>query len=240
MDDDLYRQLYRLEDHHWWFSGRRAVIAALLARAGGVRGALLDAGCGTGRNLQEFGPPGARIGIDPSQDAVDFCHARGLDDVQRADVTELPFADGAFATLMALDVIEHVDDDAGALRELRRVAERGATLIVTTPAYQWLWSHHDETHHHKRRYTRPALLVKLRDAGWLPRDATYFNTVLLPAIGIVRLVARARAPARTDYELTNPRVNSALERVLRAEAAAIRRGASLPAGVSIGISCSAA
>lgn len=240
MEDHVYQQLYDLEDGHWWFRGRRAVLWALLRRAGlPDRPRLLDAGCGTGRNLAEFGRLGTAQGVDPSPQAIDFCRRRGLAGAQVAGIEALPFADAAFDLILATDVLEHVERDDLAAAELRRVAAPGALLVVTVPAYGWLWSQHDDSHHHLRRYTASALRARLGAAGWRPVLETYFNSLLLPPIALVRTLARRRAPrdGRTDYQLTGAPVNRLLELPMRAEAALIARGARFPAGVSIGAVC---
>ena len=148
-----------------------AAAAALLRgrRRAGAR--LLDAGCGTGGNLAAFGPG---RGVDPAPEAVAACRARGLDVVQ-ARLEALPFDDGAFDLVLATDVLEHVDDDVAALRELRRVAAPGAVLLVTVPAHPRLWSAHDVALHHRRRYRRAELLARLRAAGWDPVVVTWWN-----------------------------------------------------------------
>ena len=139
---------------------------------------------------------------------------------------------------MACDVIEHIEDDSAALAELRRVASPASRLLVTVPAYQWLWSHHDETHHHHRRYTRRVLVERAGASGWRPLLATYFNTLLLAPIAAVRAIQRVWPPRdRTNYEATPQRLNRVLELPLRAEARAIERGIDLPAGVSVGLVC---
>jgi SAM-dependent methyltransferase len=238
LEDHVYQQLYDLEDGHWWFRGRRAVLWALLRRAGlPERPRVLDAGCGTGRNLAEFGRLGTARGVDPSPQAIAFCRRRGLGDVAEAGLEALPFADGAFDLILATDVLEHVQLDDVAASELRRVAAPGALLVVTVPAYRWLWSHHDDSHHHLRRYSAPRLRARLSAAGWRPVLLTYFNTLLLPPIALVRLTARRRR--RTDYELTEGPLNRVLELPMRAEAALIERGWRFPAGVSIGAVCRA-
>jgi SAM-dependent methyltransferase len=243
LDDWRYRELYELEDRHWWFRGRRAVIWGLLHRAGlPPSPRILDAGCGTGRNLAEFGRLGAAHGVDPSPQAIAFCRSRGLDGVVEASIESLPFEDASFDLILATDVLEHVPRDDLALGELRRVAAPGARLLVTVPAYQWLWSQHDDSHHHLRRYTAPRLRERLLPAGWRPALETYFNTALLPPIAVVRTLARRRAPrnGRTDYQLTGGALNRLLALPMRGEAALIARGARLPAGVSIGMVCEAA
>jgi len=238
VEDWLYRRLYELEDGHWWFRGRRAVIWALLQRAGlPQRARVLDAGCGTGRNLVELSFLGPSAGVDSSADAVEFCRRRGLHGVQQAALDALPFPDASFDLLVATDVIEHVDDDEAALRELRRVAAPGARLLITTPAYRWLWSAHDDEHQHKRRYTRRALLRRARAAGWSIEIATYFNSLLLGPIALAR--ALPRGPEHNDYDRTPHLLNGALSIPMRLEAALVRRGVRLPAGVSIGLVCRA-
>jgi SAM-dependent methyltransferase len=238
VEDAIYQQLYDLEDGHWWFRGRRAVLWALMRRAGLPEGSrVLDAGCGTGRNLAEFGALGTAQGVDPSPAAIEFCRRRGLTGVTAAGIEELPFEDGAFDLILATDVLEHVERDDLAAAELRRVAAPGAVLVVTVPAYRWLWSQHDDSHHHLRRYTAPALRSRLAAAGWRAEVLTYFNSLLLPPIALVRLLARRRAAQRTDYQLTGGLVNRLLELPMRAEAALIERGARFPAGVSIGMVC---
>ena len=242
MEDAIYQQLYDLEDGHWWFRGRRAVLWALMRRAGLPDGPrVLDAGCGTGRNLAEFGALGTAHGVDPSPQAIDFCRRRGLTEVTAAGIEALPFDDGAFDLILATDVLEHIERDDLAAAELRRVAAPGALLVVTVPAYSWLWSQHDDSHHHLRRYTAPALRGRLVAAGWRPVLATYFNSLLLPPIALVRTLARRRAPrdGRTDYQLTAAPLNRLLELPMRAEATLIARGARFPAGVSIGMVCRA-
>jgi SAM-dependent methyltransferase len=243
LEEHIYEQLYALEDEHWWFRGRRAVMWALLGHAHAAASPrVLDAGCGTGRNLAEYGSAGRAEGVDPSASAVAFCHARGLQGVTQGEIEALPFDDGSFDLILATDVLEHVERDDAALAELRRVAAPGARLLVTVPAYRWLWSQHDDSHHHLRRYTAPVLAERARRAGWEPVRRTYFNTLLLPPIALVRLLARRRGHegGRTDYELTRGAVHRALELPMRLEAGLIRRGLRLPAGVSIGMVCRAA
>jgi SAM-dependent methyltransferase len=238
MDAAVYDQLRAMEERHWWFRGRRAVIWALIRRAGFAGGGrLLDAGCGTGRNLVELGHLAAAEGVDSSAVAIECCRRRGLDGVRIGSLDALPFEASRFDLLLATDVLEHLADDDAGLRELHRVAAPGGILVITVPAYGWLWSQHDETHHHHRRYTRRLLTRRAERAGWAVELATYFNTALLPPIAAGRRLRRSAGDARNDYELTGGLVNSLLEWPMRAEAALIARGGTLPAGVSIGMVC---
>jgi len=241
MDEQIYTEMYEMEERHWWFRGRRAVLWALV-ECTGTRQAreVLDAGCGTGRNLVEFGALGNSAGVDPSPEAVDFCRRRGLANVEEAGLESLPFEDDRFDLIFACDVLEHIERDDLALSELLRVSAPDARLVITVPAYGWLWSQHDDSHHHKRRYTLPRLRERAIGCGWQPRLATYFNSVLLPPIAAVRAVQRFRpAPRRTDYELTPAPLNALLEMPMRAEARLIAGGRRLPAGLSVGAVCRA-
>ncbi|HEX2084319.1 MAG TPA: class I SAM-dependent methyltransferase [Solirubrobacteraceae bacterium] len=232
MRPDAYAEMAALEDRHWWFRGRRDLLRALLRRAGvdPRRTRVLDAGCGTGRNLAEFGG----VGVDPAPEAVAACRARGLDVVQ-APLEALPFGDASFDLLLATDVLEHVDDDVAALRELRRVAAPGALLLVTVPAHPRLWSAHDEALHHRRRYRRAELLARVRAAGWEPVVTTWWNAFLLPPIAAARLVRRRSGG--TDHGRTPAWADGLLRLPLALEARLVGRGLRLPAGVSLALAC---
>jgi SAM-dependent methyltransferase len=229
-----------MEDRHWWFRSRRRVIWALLDRAEvGPSPRILDAGCGTGRNLAEFGRLGAAEGVDISAQAVEFCRQRGLPGVREAVIEDLPFEDARFDLIFATDVIEHLPEDLPALGELRRVATPEARLVVTVPAYNWLWSEHDRSYHHYRRYTRPVLRERMRAGGWEPTIDTYFYSSLLAPVAAVRLLQRLRTNGngRPDLKKSPGALDRLLELPVRGEANLIRRGVSLPAGVSLGMVC---
>ena len=236
MDEQYYPLVHAVEDRHWWFRGRRQVVDALLASAGVAPPLrVLDAGCGTGRNLQGYRRLGPVRGIEPSGSAVDFCHQRGLTEVVQATVESLPFEDGSFDLVFTTDVLEHVDDDVAALQELRRVAAPGALLVATVPAHMWLWTQSDVALQHRRRYSRKQLESSVRGGGWTPQRATYFNLVLLPPIAAARALRRGQDSTRPELELTPAWLDRLLVLPLSVEAALIRRGVALPTGVSIGL-----
>jgi SAM-dependent methyltransferase len=240
MEDWTYQEHYDMEDRHWWFRSRRRVIWALIRRAEPPASPrILDAGCGTGRNLMEFGDLGQAEGVDLSSQAVEFCRRRGLEGVQQAAIEQLPFDDGRFDLIFATDVIEHLPDDGPALSELRRVAAPGASLIITVPAYSWLWSQHDTSWHHYRRYTRRRLRDRVRAHGWEPTVASYFYSTLLPPVAVVRGLQRLRSNGngKSDLHLSPGALDRWLELPVRGEAKLIEHGASLPAGVSLGMVC---
>jgi SAM-dependent methyltransferase len=240
MEDWAYQEDFDMEDRHWWFRSRRRVLWALLDRAEvAASPRILDAGCGTGRNLAEFGGLGQAEGVDISPQAVAFCRQRGLEGVREAVIENLPYEDARFDLIFATDVIEHLADDLTALGELRRVGAPDARLVVTVPAYNWLWSDHDRAYHHHRRYNRRVLRERMLARGWEPMIDTYFYSSLLPPVAAVRLLQRLRSNGngKPDLKKSPSALDRWLELPMRGEANLIRRGVSLPAGVSLGMVC---
>jgi SAM-dependent methyltransferase len=239
MEQRYYEEYARVQSVHWWFAGRRRILGSLLEYglpvAGGER-RVLDVGCGTGANLDELGRFGRVEGVEAEPAAVEYCRSRGGWNVTQASGDELPFEAASFDLVTLLDVIEHVPDDATILAEARRVLRPGGSVLITVPAYTWMWGAQDEISHHYRRYTAGRLRSSLNAAGLLPERTTYFNTLLFPPIAAIRLLRRVR-PQRgelsSDFELTEPGpLNSLLARLFGLEASILRR-ANLPFGVSV-------
>ncbi len=227
-----------VDEHHWWYRGRRRVIRAELDRLPLPADArILDAGCGSGRTLVELARYGGEVsGIELNDDAAELARRRGLGEVRVGRLEELPWDDAAFDLITCLDVIEHVPDDVAALVELRRVARPGGWLLVTVPAYQALWSRHDEANHHFRRYSRSMLRGAARSAGWEIERVSSFNSLLLAPAAAVRLAQRrmgARNGHSNDLDLGPAWLNDVLERPLALEASWLARGRTLPLGLSL-------
>jgi SAM-dependent methyltransferase len=237
VDETYERVTLSVEDRHWWYRGRRRVLRVALACLSlPADPRFLDAGCGSGRNMVELHAFGEVTGVEPSPASLALAEERGVGRVVQASIDSMPFDDAGFDAAVTLDVIEHVDDDRAALRELRRVVRPGGFLIVTVPAYQWLWSEHDDRNLHRRRYTRKTLLAAAREAGWEAVRTSYFNTLLLPVAVAVRLLekVRPRQPgSASEFERTPAWLDTLLEQPFRIEAGLIKAGASLPAGLSL-------
>jgi SAM-dependent methyltransferase len=237
MDRDYELQTHRAEDRHWWYRGRRSVLDRVIDDLHlPARAEILDAGCGSGRNMIEFARHGTVTGVELSEASVRIARERQAGEVIEGSVLEMPFELGRFDLAASLDVIEHLDDDLAALRELRRVVKPGGTLLVTVPAYQWLWSGHDIVNHHYRRYTRRTLQRVGEQAGWKQMRTTYFNSLLLPAAILLRVLDRFnRKTTESSLDLWVPPapLNWLLERPLALEAAMIGRGGRIPAGLSL-------
>jgi SAM-dependent methyltransferase len=237
MDRDYELQTHQAEDRHWWYRGRRTVIERVLRGLDLPPGArILDAGCGSGRNMIELARHGTVSGVELSSTSVALARARGAGEVVEGSVMEMPFADASFELAVSLDVIEHLEDDLGALRELRRVVTPDGALLVTVPAYQWLWSGHDVVNHHHRRYTRATLQRVAEQAGWRQQRTTYFNSLLLPAAILLRVLDRVNTKtteSSLDLWVPPEPLNRLLEAPLSLEGAAIGRGGRIPAGLSL-------
>lgn len=238
MDQRLLRTMLDVDEHHWWYRGRREVIDQELDRLGlKPRMEALDAGCGSGRTLQELARYcGSVAGLELDPEAAEVARTQGNFDVRTGRVEELPWATDSFDLITCLDVIEHTPDDTVALRELRRVSRSGGWLILTVPAYQALWSRHDEMNHHFRRYSRARLARAVLEAGWRLERMTSFNSLLLAPAALVRLVQRQRpTDGRYTSELHLPPawLNRMLELPLRAESRWLAAGNTLPFGLSL-------
>src|ERR1700691_1543679 len=189
LEDEL--QTHRAEDRHWWYQGRRTVLERAIEPLGlPAHAQILDAGCGSGRNMVDLARHGTVTGVELSETSVELARARGVGEVLAGSVMDMPFDDATFDLAVSLDVIEHLEDDVGALHELRRVTKPGGALLVTVPAYQWLWSGHDEINHHHRRYNRRTLLAAAQSGGWELERSAHFNSLLLSAAIMLRALER--------------------------------------------------
>ncbi len=237
MELEYELQTHRAEDRHWWYQGRRRVLERAIERLDlPAQARILDAGCGSGRNMVELARHGAVTGVELSDTSVELARARGAGEVLEGSVMDMPFDDASFDLAVSLDVIEHLEDDVSALRELRRVTKRGGTLLVTVPAYQWLWSGHDEVNHHHRRYSRRTLLAAAERGGWRLERSAHFNSLLLPVAILLRGLERFKpSTTKSSLDLWVPPapLNWALRQPLRLEAAVIGRGGPIPAGLSL-------
>lgn len=243
MDEGLYGRFFAIEERYWWSVGTRRLFFALLDRLALRRDArVLDVGCGTGIMLHELAARfDTAAGLDYSALALEFCRQRGLRRLIRGDATRLPYASDSVDVALALDVVEHLDDDAGCVAELARVCRPGGHVLVHVPAFPFLWSDKDVLNHHRRRYRRAGLRALIEAAGLEVRHLTHFNSTVFPlAAGMAALrgggaatTAPADGAASLDalYALPAP-LNRALTALLGVEGALAQRLA-VPFGMSL-------
>ena len=239
MEAHLYEEMARVEDHHWWFRGRRAVIRSVLRQRLGAGSArrILDVGCGTGSMLPLLREFGSVEGLDGSAAALAYARAR-LGDGVRLHQGQLPGAlpPGPFDVVTAFDVLEHLPQPVETLREVRAALAPGGRVVLAVPAFGFLWSHHDVVHHHLRRYTLPTLRAHVEAAGLRLTWHSYFNSVLFAPVAAVRVAQRLLptrgGPATSHLELGPRWLNATLEALFSAEARVLPR-VRLPFGVSL-------
>jgi SAM-dependent methyltransferase len=234
MERVIYERIQALEQEHWWFAGRRAILARLIGDLGLPQGArILEAGCGAGGNLRLLSRFGTVRAMEPDEPSRKYVAEHWGVEVDHGLLPDgLPYQPESFDAVACFDVIEHVDDDRGAVRALSDLLVPGGHLIATVPAYQWMWSRHDELHHHKRRYTRAEMVRLFEGAGLKVRRASYFNTLLFPVAALIRIAKNIVGSKSADDAMPSRPVNWLLERLFASEAAWLRRG-SLPFGLSI-------
>jgi len=234
------RKMYGLEDSYWWFVARRELACRLLRKyhKGPLR--ILDIGCGTGAGLKAFGRLGTAVGVDNSPLALSCCHARGQKLLVMGDAQHLPFREGTFDAALLLDVLEHIADDAAAVREAVRVLRPGGMLVLTVPAVPALWSEHDEALAHRRRYLRSGILRVLRGDRVSIALLSYAILALFWPIFLFRMVQRMARSGSVGKQRTRktavivvPRVlNDCFVALLRIESVLMTR-VPLPFGVSL-------
>lgn len=185
MDESLYHLHYELEDQHWWFQGRAAIALHLIKHFCVIdkQEHFLDVGCGTGMMLQKLSDLRTSVGIDSSSLAIEYAKTRGLKHIFCGDLSHLDTTQWSFRVALLLDVIEHVEDDIGLLRQVHQCLLPQGQVVITVPAYPWLWSQHDVINHHYRRYTASSLKKSLQCSGFHIQKISFFNTFLfLPAM----------------------------------------------------------
>jgi SAM-dependent methyltransferase len=248
------------QEHHWWFRARRRVLRAVLECVAWEHAPrqVFDLGCGAAFDLAELAPPGAvRVGIERAVPALSAARGRLARAAPqgpaqhrereqylfaRADAAVLPLREASADLVFALDVLEHLEDDAAALREARRVLRPGGRLLLTVPAWPGLWSEHDKALDHRRRYRRADLLARLRAAGYEIERETYFNFLLFAPAALYRVLHRSlggsvarrpegRPPVSDTRRLGN-HGGRLLEAVMAAERFWLKRGR-LPLGLSL-------
>lgn len=191
MEKQLYLEMYNIEEKHWWFLGRRKILFDITKRKIGKVGQVLDIGCGTGVNAKWLGELGEKVyGVEMSDEAIGLAKKRTPNlKMTKGEFPNIAIHD-RFDLITLFDVLEHFEDDKGALRKIREMLNPGGYVVFSVPAFPFLWSEHDEIAHHKRRYTARELREKLIKAGFSPARITYFNTFLFLPILLFRLIRK--------------------------------------------------
>jgi SAM-dependent methyltransferase len=235
MERVVYDRMAELDQIHWWYRARREILADLIARRiappGDAR--ILEVGCGTGHNLEMLRRFGTVEGIEVDPAARQLASLRLGQPIMDAPLPTLAgVPDRAYDMVAILDVIEHIDEDVAGMRALAGKLKPGAKMLITVPAFPWMWSAHDVVNHHKRRYTRRTLRALVDDAGLKLEMISWFNSLLFPLAATARLAGRLTGKDDSDDKLPPGPVNKALEWMFGLERYALGR-LPFPPGVSL-------
>lgn len=236
MNVEMYQRFFDIQKKHWWFSTRKKIVLDTIMRYLKSDDApkILDVGCGSGVMLRSLDSIGEAYGMDMSDDAINFSKQVFDGEVKNGYLPDhVPYQNDFFNLITALDVIEHIDLDVDSLKAMHSLLASKGKIVITVPAYMFLWTSFDEMNEHKRRYTRPELRKKLEQAGFTIEKISYYNTFLFPVIYIVRMLNNILGrEGASDVDMPSRSVNFVLERIFGFEKYLLRF-LNLPFGVSI-------
>lgn len=231
-----YGRMAHHEKTYWWHLGRLKIINTYLGKYAGKKKnvKILNIGCGTGGTLSTLEQYGKVENVDVSDDAIAFMKKSGYK-VKKVKGIELPYKDNTFDLVAAFDVLEHIEHDVDALKEWLRVLKPGGFVVMTIPAHQWLWSQHDVSLHHFRRYTTKDVKNKAKNAGLHPKRVSYaiaFSVPLIIGFRVMNKVLGRKVDAETSYVPVPNFVNKFFTSLLGIEASA-HKTIKFPIGTSV-------
>lgn len=236
MQREAFSALAELEDYHWWFAGRRQILASMLRRLPlPPNPEIFEVGCGSGGCLGMLAQFGKVWGMEPDPEARKRAQARGNAIVEDGRFPDsVAFEGKQFDVIGMFDVLEHIEDDHGALRALLPRLKPTGHIIISVPAFPFLFGPHDVMHEHYRRYTASVLRHTLEKTGYRPVHWSYFNSLLFAPAAVTRMVQRFMPSSdRADLRMTPPGfTNSLLERMMSSEGPLVSR-VSVPFGLSL-------
>ncbi|VAW55450.1 hypothetical protein MNBD_GAMMA05-2481 [hydrothermal vent metagenome] len=236
MNIEMYQRFFDIQNKHWWFLTRKNIVLAMISRYLAISNEpkILDIGCGSGVMLSALDTIGETYGMDMSDDAIKFSKVAFSGEVKNGYLPDnVPYQEKFFDLIIALDVIEHIDRDVDSLKTIHSLLATGGKVIITVPAYMFLWSSFDEMNEHKRRYSRLELREKLVQAGFTVEKISYYNTLLFPVIYLVRMLNNIlKRDGASDVDMPSKFVNYVLKNIFGIEKYLLKF-LNLPFGVSI-------
>lgn len=234
METQMYQEMMEVEDKHWWFVARRSIIEQVISQLNLPADAeIFEAGCGTGGNLAMLSHHGRVYAMELNETARTFASDLQIGEIQPGFLPDnIPFPEKNFDLIVLLDVLEHLEEDTASLQALFAKLKPSGWLLITVPAYPWLWSRHDDLLHHKRRYLLNNLRQIVGNSGYNVHFASYFNSVLFPLIAVVLLLQKLFNKGGNEQNIPPKLINQILTFLFGMERHLIGR-LSLPFGVSL-------
>lgn len=237
MQLEEFEKMYEVQKTNWWYSSRTKLVSDALKRIYNNRSDLriLDLASACGYNFEYFCNYGEMWGLDISEESIKYCKMRGIDKIILGDAINPPLMDESFDLVIALDAFEHFSDDVKAMREMNRVLKRKGVIVITSPALMQLWSVHDVSFNHFRRYSVTELTEKLREAGFEVEFISYWTFLLLPPVYLFRKARSmlSRKP-KSDFFMEMPKfANKLLGIFMKLECWLLKKKIRLPLGVSV-------
>jgi 2-polyprenyl-3-methyl-5-hydroxy-6-metoxy-1,4-benzoquinol methylase len=239
MEAQLYDELHRVEQIHWWFRARRHIVWSLVRRYvdGGAdrRLRICELGCGTGGTLTAIADDHDVVGVECSPEALKYARQSLGDRVHIGSLPhEIDLPAGSFDVVLMTDVLEHIEDDSAAAITAVSLVRPGGIVVATVPAYQWLYSPRDAHHHHFRRYGKRQFARLWSGAGAQTILLSHYNTLLFPPAAVVRMARKTmmRQPGCGDLSLPASPINNLLARIMGSEANLLGR-VPIPFGLSL-------
>jgi SAM-dependent methyltransferase len=230
-----YARMAERERTYWWHAGRLVIIDSWLDKwvAPKKKSKILNVGCGTGGTLPVLEKYGKVTNVDVSDEAIKFMKKAGYL-VDKVTGIKLPYKDNSFDVIVAFDVLEHIKEHEDALVEWLRVVKKDGAILFTVPAYQWLWSDHDKSLHHYRRYTKKSIKGIVPSKGKVQRISYYivFSLPLIVGFRFLNKLLGRKTDSESSYVNVPHFVNSLFTGFLKIEAA-VHRFITLPTGTSL-------
>jgi len=225
----------KVESFHWWFVVRRKLLRSILSSVKAPKNCVaLEVGCGTGANLRTLGLAGLYgIGLDRSIYALTLVKSKENFPLLAGDLNDLPIKTKSVGVIIAADILEHLEDDTLGINEFYRVLKEDGLLILTVPAFRFLWGIQDRVTGHKRRYTRKEIVNRLKEAGFDILKSSYFNFFLFfPILFARRTIHFLNLKIESENEVNSPMLNLLLRAIFSLEVYVLKYF-SFPFGVSI-------
>lgn len=236
MQEIVYHTNYKLEDSYWWFVVKFQLVRSIIKKYCNLpaNSTIIDIGCGTGGFSSKIADEYNVLCLDTSPIALEYCQKRGLKNLYNLYLEDFPKDKYQVQAATMLDVVEHIDDDKKFIGDVYNLLAGDGWVVVTVPAYQWLWSTHDEIHHHKRRYSKKQIVDLLKNSGFKPVFSSYFNTLLFPAAVLKRFIDKISGKKHGDSPVdeVSPFINNLFKRIFKLEISLLKF-LRFPFGVSI-------